>query len=67
MNNAEPISFSCPSCGSEYKMVSIQSAGESYRGNVACLRCDAVFPAGDEDVFFKYILVRPLSGKRKKQ
>jgi hypothetical protein len=65
MNNSEPIAFSCR-CGATYKIVTIDSPGAAHRGKVACLRCDALFPAGDERVFFKYILAGPPGSKGKR-
>jgi predicted Zn finger-like uncharacterized protein len=66
--DSEPITYSCPSCGAKYRIVAIDSPGGGRHGKVTCLSCDALFPAGDERGFFKYILVgRPNSnGKRRR-
>lgn len=58
MNNSEPILFSCPSCGAKYKIVTIDSPGSWYHGKVACSKCNALFPAGDESLLFKYMVIR---------
>jgi predicted Zn finger-like uncharacterized protein len=65
MDNSEPIPLSCPSCGAKYKIVTIDSPAEAPYSKVACLRCDALFPAGDGRVFFKYILIGPPRRKQK--
>ena len=67
MNNSEPILFSCPSCGAKYNILAIDSPGHWYRGKVACLKCNALFPAGDECVLFKYTLMWPPSSQRKRR
>jgi predicted Zn finger-like uncharacterized protein len=57
MSKLEPIRFNCPSCGAEYKIVTIEAPSDAQYGKISCLRCDAVFPTGDGGVFFKYFLV----------
>jgi predicted Zn finger-like uncharacterized protein len=65
MHRPEPIIFSCPSCGAKYKIVTIDSPGSWYHGKVACSKCNTLFPAGDEHMLFKYVLVWPPgSGRR---
>ena len=57
MRKSEPISFSCPSCHAEYRIVTIDAPSGEEHGQVACLKCDALFPAGEGRVFFKYFLL----------
>jgi predicted Zn finger-like uncharacterized protein len=63
MSKSETISFNCPCCEAEYRIVTIEAAGDEEHGKVACLRCDALFPGGDGNVCFKYFLV---GGPRRK-
>jgi hypothetical protein len=64
MRNSEAIPFNCPSCEAEYKIVRIESPSDAQYRKIFCLRCDALFPAGDEGGFYKYFLVR---GRRRKR
>jgi predicted Zn finger-like uncharacterized protein len=57
MRKSETISFNCPSCEAEYRIVTIEAPPDEEHGKVACLRCDALFPAGEGRVYFKYFLV----------
>jgi len=66
-DNSEPILYSCPSCRAKYKIVTIDSPGNWHHGKIACLECNALFPAGDERVLFKYILMWPPSSERKRR
>jgi predicted Zn finger-like uncharacterized protein len=66
MHCSEPILFSCPSCGAKYKIATIDSPGSWYHGKVACSRCNTLFPAGDEHMLFKYVLVWPPGSERKR-
>ena len=67
MNKSELILFSCPSCRAKYKIVAIDCLGSWHHGKVTCLKCNALFPAGDERVVFKYTLVWPPSGEIKRR
>jgi hypothetical protein len=57
MSKSEPIRFNCPSCEAEYKIVTIEAPSNTVHIKISCLRCDALFPSGDEAVFYKYFLV----------
>jgi len=62
---SEPIPFTCPACEAEYKIVTIEVC-DLQQGKIRCLKCDALFPAAEGRVAFKYFLVRrPTGGKRK--
>jgi transcription elongation factor Elf1 len=65
MSKSEPTPFSCPSCEAEYKIVAIEVCDEQ-QGKISCLRCDALFPAGEGRVAFKYFLVKRPSGRKLK-
>jgi hypothetical protein len=56
MSQSEPIPFRCPGCEAEYKLVTIETC-EGVQGKIRCLKCDALFPAGEGRVAFKYFLV----------
>ena len=56
MRKSEPIPFSCPSCKAEYKIVTIDVC-DVQQGKIRCLKCDALLPAGEGRVAFKYFLV----------
>jgi hypothetical protein len=56
MSQSEPIPFRCPGCEAEYKLVTIEIC-EGVQGKLRCLKCDAMFPAGEGRVAFKYFLV----------
>jgi len=64
-NQSEPVAFTCPSCEAEYKIVAIEGPSDAQRNKIGCLRCDALFPAGEGRVFYKYLLVG--SGKAKRR
>jgi len=65
MSMSEPIPFTCPACEAEYKIVTIEVC-DLQQGKIRCLKCDALFPAAEGRVAFKYFLVRrPTGGKRK--
>ena len=57
MSKSETIIFNCPRCEAEYRIVSIEAPRDISHGKIACLNCDALFPAGEGRVFFKYFLV----------
>ena len=63
MSKSEPNDFSCPGCEAEYKVVTIDAPSDAVHGTIACLKCDAKFPAGEGRVFFKYFLVGRPSGR----
>jgi predicted Zn finger-like uncharacterized protein len=65
MSQPEPIPFRCPSCEAEYKIVTIEAC-DAVRGKIRCLKCDALFPAGEGRVAFKYFLVGRRSERNKK-
>jgi hypothetical protein len=65
MRNSEPTPFSCPSCEAQYKIVTIEAPSDTEHGKISCLRCDALFPSGDEGVFYKYFLVGERHNRRK--
>ena len=56
MSQSEPIPFRCPGCEAEYKLVTIEIC-EGVQGKLRCLRRDAMFPAREGRVAFKYFLV----------
>jgi len=56
MSKSEPIHFSCPSCEAEYKIITIEVC-DVQQGKLRCLKCDALLPAGEGRVAFKYFLV----------
>jgi hypothetical protein len=62
----KPIPFSCPSCDAEYKIVAIDVC-DVQQGNIRCLRCDALFPAGEGRVAFKYFLVGRSRGQNSRR
>lgn len=63
MRKSEPIPFNCPRCDAEYRIVKIEAPRDEQHGKIACLRCHALFPAGEGRVYFKYFLV---GGARKR-
>ena len=65
MSKSEPISFICPACESEYKIVTIEVC-DVPQGKIRCLKCDALFPASEGRVAFKYFLVKRSSGRNRK-
>jgi hypothetical protein len=66
-NNSEPVAFTCPSCGAEYKIVTIEAPSDTPRSKIGCLRCDAMFPSGEGRLALKYFLVRPPSNKGRRR
>jgi transcription elongation factor Elf1 len=66
MSQSEPIPFRCPSCEAEYKIVTIET-DDVVRGTIRCLKCDALFPAGEGRVAFKYLLVGPSGRNRRRK
>jgi hypothetical protein len=62
-NESEPFAFTCPSCEAEYKVVTVGARTDMPHRKTGCLRCDALFPAGEGNVFLKYILMAPRRGK----
>ena len=56
MSKSKPIPFNCPSCEAEYKIVTIDVC-DVQQGKIRCLKCEALFPAGEGRVAFKYFLV----------
>jgi len=67
MSKSEPILFSCPSCEAEYRIISIEAPYDVPQGKIACLKCDALFPAGEGRVFFKYFLMGRPGGRPRKR
>jgi predicted Zn finger-like uncharacterized protein len=67
MSKSQTIIFNCPSCEAEYRIVSIEAPSDVMHGKIACLKCDALFPAGEGRVFFKYFLVGRPSGRSSKR
>ena len=67
MSKSEPNDFSCPGCEAEYKVVTIEASSDTLHGKIVCLKCDALFPAGEGRVFFKYFLVGWPSGRPRKR
>jgi hypothetical protein len=65
MSYSEPIPFTCPACESEYKIVTIEVC-DVPQGKIRCLECDALFPASEERVAFKYFLAERSSGRKRK-
>jgi len=68
MSKSETIIFNCPRCEAEYRIVTIEAPSHGMHGKIGCLKCDALFPAGEDRVFFKYFLVgrpsrRPMNRK----
>ena len=57
MSKSETIIFNCPRCEAEYRIVTIEAPSHGMHGKIGCLKCDALFPAGEDRVFFKYFLV----------
>jgi hypothetical protein len=54
-----PFAFICPSCEAEYKVVTFGASSNIHHRKIGCLRCDALFPAGEGTVSLKYILMAP--------
>ena len=57
MSKSEPIHFTCPACEAGYEIVTIE-VYDILQGKIPCLKRDALFPAGEGRVAFKYFLVR---------
>jgi len=49
MINSQPIPFTCPACGTEYKIVTIELR-DVQQSRIPCQNCDALFPASEEHV-----------------
>jgi predicted Zn finger-like uncharacterized protein len=64
-SNSKPIPFTCPTCEAEYKVVTIDVC-DLQQGKIRCLKCDALFPAGEGRVAFKYFLMRRPGGHKRK-
>jgi hypothetical protein len=64
--NNEPISFRCPGCEAEYKLVTVEVC-DIVQGKIRCLKCDALLPAGEGRVAFKYLLVGPSGRNRRRK
>ena len=56
-NQPEPINFDCPNCGAKYIVVTPDDANGVQRSKFACVKCDALFPAGEGQVSLEYILL----------
>jgi hypothetical protein len=56
---SEPFAFICPSCEAQYNVVMFGAPSNGHHRKIGCLRCDALFPAGEGNVFLKYILMAP--------
>jgi hypothetical protein len=67
MSNSKTIIFNCPRCQAEYRIISIEAPCDVPHGKIACLKCDALFPAGDGRAFFKYFLLGRPSGRSGKR
>ena len=63
MRQSKPIPFNCPGCEAEYKVVMIEVC-DDVDGKIRCLKCDALFPAGEGRVVFKYFLVGQPGGRK---
>jgi hypothetical protein len=63
MSQSEPVPFRCPSCEAEYKIVTVET-DDVVQGKIRCLKCDALFPAGEGRVAFKYFLLRRPSRRK---
>jgi hypothetical protein len=63
MSQSQPIPFRCPGCEAEYQIVEIETC-EVVQGKIRCLKCDALFPAVEGSVAFKYFLVRGPSRRK---
>jgi hypothetical protein len=66
MSQSEPIPFRCPGCEAEYKIVTVEVC-DVQQGEVHCLKCDAMFPAGEGRIAFKYFLVGRPSGRNRRR
>ena len=67
MSKSETIIFNCPRCEAEYKIVSIEAPRDIPHEKIARLKCDALFPAGEGRMFFKYFLVGRPNGRFSKR
>jgi hypothetical protein len=52
----ESITFDCPNCGAKYIVVTPDDANGVQHSKFACVKCDALFPAGEGQVSLEYIL-----------
>ena len=59
--------FNCPRCEAEYRIVSIEAPRDIPHGKIACLKCDAMFPAGEGRIFFKILPCGGPSGRFSKR
>jgi hypothetical protein len=57
------FTFICPSCQAEYQVVTVAAPSDMHHRKTGCLRCDALFPAGEGNVFLRYILMTPRRGR----
>jgi len=62
--NSQPIPFTCPACGTQYKIVTIKLR-DVQQSRIPCLNCDALFPAGEGHVAFEYFLMKQPSGRKR--
>jgi predicted Zn finger-like uncharacterized protein len=62
MSKSQPFSFVCPSCEAKYNVVTFEAPSNMRRRRIRCLRCDALFPAGEGNIFLKYNLMAPRRG-----
>ena len=56
LDKSEPIAFDCPSCGAKYIIVTTDVANSVQRRKLDCVKCAALFPAGEGQVSLEYIL-----------
>ena len=57
MSASEPIPFTCPGCGANYKIVKVEPVVEAKDIEVKCTRCAFAFPPTDGHDHLKYFLV----------
>ncbi|MGN6749972.1 MAG: hypothetical protein ACTHJS_15400 [Xanthobacteraceae bacterium] len=57
-DKSEPIPFGCPSCGAKYIIVTVQVPKDGQHNKFGCVKCDALFPAGEGRVSLEYVLVQ---------
>lgn len=62
-SKSEPFTFICPSCEANYKVVTFGAPSSTRRRRIGCLRCDALFPAGEGNIFLKYNLMMLRRGR----
>jgi hypothetical protein len=61
-SKSERFAFVCPSCEAEYEVITLSARSHMRNRRNGCLRCDALFPAGEGNVSLKYILSEPRRG-----